>query len=322
MINSRIFRLIYDSRCGMITSERSKRFFRFKLCALRHGKSGVNMNDNIKYSSFENKFEVIHRNEKPTRLMPPHTHNAIEIYLSISSLPNMLLGSNVMPLEGNTLLIIPSYCVHQFTQSMDCEYERYIITVSTSWLEGFISENPRYKYLTDTKNPTITAPDAAQVKMLTERIGDFSKCGEGDAFAEMSVFFDILKIIDSLAHTAKLSESRIIRERVTGARKTVKEIIEYIDAHLTENIRLGDISRQFYLTPNHISRIFKQYTNTQISNYITLQRITMAKKLFRNGASVSEAQISTGYASYEHFFRTFKKHVGITPGEYRDRYCI
>ena len=51
------------------------------------------MDTNIKYSSFENKFEVIHRNEKPTYLMPPHTHNAIEIYLSISSLPNILLGS-------------------------------------------------------------------------------------------------------------------------------------------------------------------------------------------------------------------------------------
>lgn len=48
------------------------------------------MDTNIKYSSFENKFEVIHRNEKPTYLMPPHTHNAIEIYLSISSLPNIL----------------------------------------------------------------------------------------------------------------------------------------------------------------------------------------------------------------------------------------
>ena len=92
------------------------------------------MDTNIKYSSFENKFEVIHRNEKPTYLMPPHTHNAIEIYLSISSLPNILLGSNIMPIKENTLLIIPSYCVHQFTQLLDCEYERYIITVSASWL--------------------------------------------------------------------------------------------------------------------------------------------------------------------------------------------
>ena len=278
------------------------------------------MNTDIKYSSFEDKFKVIHRNEKPTCLMPPHTHNAIEIYLSISPLPSIVLGSNVMPLEGNTLLIIPSYCVHQFTQLMDREYERYIITVSTSWIESFISENPRYKYLTDTKRPLVIAPDKDQIEKLTGRIKDFVKCEPNDTFSEMSVFFDILKIVDDLSHTAKLSESKISRERVTGTRKTVKEIIEYIDAHLTENIRLGDIAEQFYLTPNHISRIFKQYTNTQISNYIILQRMTMAKQLFREGASVAEAQLATGYSSYEHFFRTFKKHVGITPKEYRDTY--
>ena len=46
----------------------------------------------------------------------------------------------------------------------------------------------------------------------------------------------------------------------------------------------------------------------------------MAKKLFRDDTSVTDAQIATGYSSYEHFFRTFKKHVGITPKEYRDKY--
>lgn len=278
------------------------------------------MDTNIKYSSFENKFEVIHRNEKPTYLMPPHTHNAIEIYLSISSLPNILLGSNIMPIKENTLLIIPSYCVHQFTQLLDCEYERYIITVSASWLEHFMADNPRYKYLTDTKHPLVISPDKSQISLLINRINKFAECKNDDTFSEMSVLFEILKTVDDLVHTSNLNENKINDKHTTGTRKTVEQIIEYIDAHLTENIRLGEIAEQFYLTPNHVSRIFKQYTNTQISNYMTLQRITMAKKLFRDGTSVTDAQIATGYSSYEHFFRTFKKHVGITPKEYRDKY--
>lgn len=276
------------------------------------------MDSNIRYSSFEGKFEIIYRNERPTRIMPPHTHNGIEIYLNMTPLPNMLLGSNVMPLEENTLLVIPSYCVHQFTQQMDKEYERYIVTVNAAWLENFIAENPRYKYLTDTKHPLIFSPDETQRNQLIDSIRNFIKCEKNDTFSEMSAFFEIMKVVDTLSHTARLSESSISRERITGTRKTVKAIIEYIDAHLTENIKLTDIADKFFLTPNHISRIFKQYTNTQISNYITLQRMTMAKQLFREGYSVTEAQLATGYASYEHFFRTFKKNVGITPKEYRD----
>lgn len=71
------------------------------------------MNKTIRYSSFENKFEVIYRNEIPTIQMPPHTHNAIELYISLTPLSNILLGDNVMPLKRkfaayNTVILYSS----------------------------------------------------------------------------------------------------------------------------------------------------------------------------------------------------------------------
>lgn len=272
------------------------------------------MNKTIRYSSFENKFEVIYRNETPTIQMPPHTHNAIELYISLTPLSNILLGDNVMPLRENSLLIIPSYCIHQFTQLPNREYERYIITISTEWLENFTADNKRYSYFTDTNNPIIITLDNDKKSVLLNRMQDFIDCKNNDTFSEISIFFDILQIIDGLIYTH--SENNIEEKRGTGTQRTVNQIIKYINAHLTENIRLTDIADKFYLTPNHISRIFKKHTNTQISNYIILQRMTKAKQLFREGFTVTETQIATGYSSYEHFFRTFKKNVGITPKEY------
>lgn len=257
------------------------------------------MNKTIRYSSFENKFEVIYRNEIPTIQMPPHTHNAIELYISLTPLSNILLGDNVMPLKENSLLIIPSYCIHQFTQLPDCEYKRYIITISTEWLENFIAGNKRYSYFTDTKKPIVITLDDKQKALLLNRMQDFIACKNNDTFSEISIFFDILKIIDGLIYTH--AENDEVEKRVTGTQQTVNQIIKYINAHLVENIHLTDIAEKFYLTPNHISRIFKKHTNTQISNYIILQRMTKAKQLFREGFTVAEAQIATGYSSYEHF---------------------
>lgn len=159
------------------------------------------MNKTIRYSSFENKFEVIYRNEIPTIQMPPHTHNAIELYISLTPLSNILLGDNVMPLKGNSLLIIPSYCIHQFTQLPDCEYKRYIITISTEWLENFIADNKRYSYFTDTKKPIVITLDDKQKALLLNRMQDFIACKNNDTFSEISIFFDILKIIDGLIYT-------------------------------------------------------------------------------------------------------------------------
>lgn len=84
-----------------------------------------------------------------------------------------------------------------------------------------------------------------------------------------------------------------------------------------ENIKIRDLADRFFLSPDHIAKTFKKYTNTPIGNYITIQRITKAKQLLREGNTVTETQQQTGYSSYEHFFRTFKKTAGISPREYR-----
>ena len=181
------------------------------------------MNKTIRYSSFENKFEVIYRNETPTIQMPPHTHNAIELYISLTPLSNILLGDNVMPLKENSLLIIPSYCIHQFTQLPDREYERYIITISTEWLENFIADNKRYSYFTDTKNPIVTTLDVKQKALLLNRMQDFIACKNNDTFSEISIFFDILQIIDGLIYTH--AENDEAEKRVTGTQQTVNQII-------------------------------------------------------------------------------------------------
>lgn len=196
------------------------------------------MNKTIRYSSFENKFEVIYRNEIPTIQMPPHTHNAIELYISLTPLSNILLGDNVMPLKENSLLIIPSYCIHQFTQLPDCEYKRYIITISTEWLENFIAGNKRYSYFTDTKKPIVITLDDKQKALLLNRMQDFIACKNNDTFSEISIFFDILKIIDGLIYTH--AENDEVEKRVTGTQQTVNQIIKYINAHLVENIHLTD----------------------------------------------------------------------------------
>jgi AraC-like DNA-binding protein len=49
-----------------------------------------------------------------------------------------------------------------------------------------------------------------------------------------------------------------------------------------------------------------------------LLKVIEAKKLLSSGKSVTDTAIMCGFDDYANFIRVFKKHVGQTPGKYRN----
>ena len=96
----------------------------------------------------------------------------------------------------------------------------------------------------------------------------------------------------------------------------VCDVKNYIFDHLTEQISLDDLSRQFYFNGKYISAMFKKYTGMTIRAYILDQRITLSKRLLREGSNVSEACYHSGFLDYTNFIRSFTRAVGMSPGKY------
>ncbi len=67
-----------------------------------------------------------------------------------------------------------------------------------------------------------------------------------------------------------------------------------------------------------LSRVFKKYHGTNISDYITSVRIEEAKTLLTEGAMVSDVVQQCGFGSLRTFMRVFKKSENLTPGQFRD----
>jgi two-component system response regulator YesN len=66
--------------------------------------------------------------------------------------------------------------------------------------------------------------------------------------------------------------------------------------------------------------MFKKETDQTLNQYITEYRIEKAKRLLENqGTKISEISSDVGYTDGNYFGKSFKKYVGLTPSEYREK---
>ncbi|MCQ6278792.1 helix-turn-helix transcriptional regulator [Bacillus sp. EB600] len=97
----------------------------------------------------------------------------------------------------------------------------------------------------------------------------------------------------------------------------VKKAVDYIHFNLEEPLTLNDIAAALNVNPSHLSRKFKEDTNTNIIDYINHKRIDEAKLYLQRGnTSVTEVAFLVGYNDHNYFTRVFKKITSITPSQY------
>jgi YesN/AraC family two-component response regulator len=114
-------------------------------------------------------------------------------------------------------------------------------------------------------------------------------------------------------------------EDILGGRKSheqaiVDSIKQVVAQRYADQISVGEILSGIYISAGHANHIFKKHTGMTIFDWLTAYRMERAKGLLRNPTSkvylVSE---QVGYTNSAHFRIVFKKHAGVTPGEYKDR---
>lgn len=108
-------------------------------------------------------------------------------------------------------------------------------------------------------------------------------------------------------------------EQEKRAVNTINRICEYIDGHLYEELSLVKLADLVYFNPSYLSRLFKQLTGANLSEYIQEARIKKAKQLLaKHDMRVNDIAVAVGYGSATNFTRFFKKVTSMTPQEYRE----
>ena len=129
--------------------------------------------------------------------------------------------------------------------------------------------------------------------------------------------------VDSLTLAACIDFLRLGRDdiqRAAGrlAPRQLRRITEYIVEHLSEAVRLRELSAIVGLSQSQFGRAFKASTGLSPHQWQLHARITKARELLLAGTlPLSEIAVVTGFAEQSHFTRVFTRITGTSPAVWR-----
>jgi AraC family transcriptional regulator len=108
-------------------------------------------------------------------------------------------------------------------------------------------------------------------------------------------------------------------DAVANYRDRFCQILEYIDAHLEEDLSVERLSNVAAFSKYHFHRQFSELFGVNVYRYIQLNRLKRAayQLAFRDRYRVIDIALMSGYERPESFSRAFKQWIGQTPSEFR-----
>ncbi|SFJ33787.1 two-component system, response regulator YesN [Paenibacillus sp. UNC496MF] len=106
--------------------------------------------------------------------------------------------------------------------------------------------------------------------------------------------------------------------RIKKCRREIADAKAFIAGNLEKNITLSAVSREVGLSPNYLSRLFREETGISFNDFVTGTRIEKATELLRHTSlRVYEIAQQVGIPSYRYFSAVFREWTGTAPTELR-----
>jgi AraC family transcriptional regulator len=98
----------------------------------------------------------------------------------------------------------------------------------------------------------------------------------------------------------------------------LRRVVEYVEAHLSEEIGLADLAALAGLSTHYFGQAFKASVGMPPHRYLINRRIHRAKELLLAGQrSPAEIAVAVGFSSQSHMTFNFRRLTGATPSRFR-----
>ncbi|MGY0218717.1 helix-turn-helix domain-containing protein [Endozoicomonadaceae bacterium StTr2] len=132
-------------------------------------------------------------------------------------------------------------------------------------------------------------------------------------FVESQLEYQINQNLEQLSYHLffeMLGEQRLFKQ----IDHRIREAVEYIEAHLTDELPINELARVACLSPTQFKKLFKEQTGLTAIQYIIKLRMEKAQALLIHTDYPNQIVAEkVGYKDYSAFSRRFSQHFGLPP---------
>ena len=267
-------------------------------------------------------FEIYYYSDRQIPDVKAHTHDYYEFYFFISGNIHMnIAGETFVPSPGS-MMIIPPRTPH-FAKLLDgsIPYRRFVFWVTKDFLRSLSNISRDYLYLTSKagKGQSFFMHKFSDIEFNTIQGKAFSLIDEihSERFGKDAKI--LISVSDfMLSINRMVYESEIVASTSAEPDTLYQSIIQYIEAHIDEDLSLDLLSDKLHVSKFHISHLFTETNGLPLHKYITKKRLAMCKDAILGGHDISVVAGIYGFSDYSVFYRAFVKEYGLSPKKFRD----
>ena len=100
----------------------------------------------------------------------------------------------------------------------------------------------------------------------------------------------------------------------------IKQVIDYINAHLAKDISLRELADQVKLSQSHFSALFRKSIGKSPYKFLIETRIDRAKQLLMTtDMAIADIAVSVGFCDQSHLSRHMRKMLSLSPKQIREQ---
>lgn len=232
-----------------------------------------------------------------------HCHNCHEIYFLVNGTRKYMLNNEIIDVSKYDCIIVKQGTLHRTFGGNG--FERLLIFFKDSYLTPYATK-PVIEYINKIFTKKIIHLDANQFFDIQSL---FKKISSETGIKQYIYFINIISIlIENINKEVSMKKNNYL----------ITDIIEYIEVNYKDIVTLEEITGEFFIAKEYLCRLFKKTMGVSVMTYLNIIKIKHANELLTNtDMSITEISFECGFNSSTYFGRTFKKIIGVTPGEYR-----